>query len=131
MTRIREGLADRVATLPSFIGRSYATFPDKLIVPAAIVNIPKWDYHQPHSRIDAEVLLLAAETGKGQQRAQAKLDAWLDEDDVESVKAAIEADPTLGGVVSDVIVRGFSEYGEVEVNSIPHLGAVLNVEVVT
>jgi hypothetical protein len=131
MTQIRSGLATRVATVTSLMGRTHSTIPDKMPQPPwAIVMVPSWDYHQPHGRITAEVLILAAPLGKGQERAQDKLDAYLDEDSSESIKAAIEAEPTLGGVAQDCIVSGWSEYGDVEVNGVSFLGAVLKVEVV-
>ena len=132
MTRIRSGLATRVATVTSLQGRTHATFPDRLIVPAAIVSVPSWNFDRDFagdSTVEAEVLILAAELGKGGERAQARLDAYLDDSGSESVKAAIEGDVTLGGVAQSVSVTGWSEYGEVEVNGMAYLGAVLRVEV--
>lgn len=133
MTSIRAGLATRVATVPAFLGRSHTVFPERLgaSMPIAIVNIPSWEYHlAARSRIEAEVLILAHPLGKGTTLAQEALDRYLDDVSSDSVKLAIEAEPTLGGVVQDVIVQGWSEYGEVEVNGISYLGAVLRVEVV-
>ena len=44
--------------------------------------------------------------------AQQKLDAWLSDSGPDSVFAALESDPTLGGAAGGLIVRGHSGYGE-------------------
>jgi hypothetical protein len=133
MTDIRSGLATRVATVTSLKDRCFSTFPDRMPnPPLAIISVPSWRFDQTFSddnTITAEVLILAAAIGKGQERAQAALDAYLDDDGTESIKAAIEADVTLGGKAQSVSVTGWDDYGDVEVNGIHYLGAVLAVEV--
>lgn len=134
LASIRAGMATRIATVPTLLGRSHSLFPDRFTTPCAVVNIPRWTYHQSSgglSRVEVEVLILAAPLGKGVERAQQALDAYLLDTGAESVKAAIEADATLGGVVSDCIVTGWTDYGEVEINGQSYLGATLAVTVAT
>lgn len=62
--------------------------------------------------------------------AQKKLDEFLSVDGARSVKAAIEADPTLGGKVADLIVTGASGEQEfVRDQGGPLLGSEWTVEV--
>lgn len=49
----------------------------------------------------------------GDEGAQRLIDDWLDDDGPSSVRAALEAEPTLGGLVDDVTVvdsRGYLMY---------------------
>ena len=48
------------------------------------------------------------------QASQMKLDSWLDSTGVESVKAALEIDRTLGGTVSDARVIGVTKIATFE-----------------
>ena len=128
---IRSGLKTRLDTRVS----AYANWPDTINTPCALVKPASQQFHQTSgglssSRISFEVTLLAAPIDAGLDDAQSLLDSYLDESGTASIKAALEADPTLSGVVSDLIVRGWKGYGSRAVNGVEYLGATFDVEVI-
>lgn len=63
-------------------------------------------------------------------RAETTMDPYLSETGTNSLKAAIEADPSLGGVVDSVRVTGLSNYGMTQFEGAgQHLAASVRVEV--
>ena len=64
-----------------------------------------------------------------QQGAQVLLDGYLNPSGATSVKAAIEADSTLGGKAFDLRVQSASNYGTFIVNDVAFLGAEFSVQV--
>ena len=65
------------------------------------------------------------------ESAQDELDGYLDADAATSAKAAIEADPTLDGLVAWVHVAAAGGYDTYGFNNVDYLGARLDVEVGT
>lgn len=65
--------------------------------------------------------------------AQEKLGAFLSAAGDTSIKAAIEADQTLGGVVSECLVTDIESYGVISLTDggTRYLSAELNVEIIT
>lgn len=61
------------------------------------------------------------------RRGQELLDAFLKDSGPTSVKAAIEADPTLGGLCSDLEVAGWDGYRPVDIGGVEKYGADLTV----
>lgn len=57
------------------------------------------------------------------------LDVVTDPNEAESVPAAIDADPTLGGVVASARVESAGDYRDLEIAGTDYYGATLNVEV--
>lgn len=109
IAQIREGLASNLSAIADVQVSAYMlaspTPPAIHIIPPAI------EYHQAMQNglgtVSVTVQLLAAlgpDIG-----AQKKLDLYRAPSGASSVKAAIEADPTLGGVVKDCIVVSASE----------------------
>lgn len=132
ITSIRSGLAGALSAISGL--RVSAVWPKAVNCPAAIVVPESGDFYQSGSASTAlvfSVLFVAAHAGNDYDRAQTALDAYLDLDGAKSVKAAIEADRTLGDTVSDVIVTGWSEYGEIVLNGASFIGCRFNVLVQT
>ncbi len=130
LSGIRDGLRARLATIAGL--RAHATWPDQITCPAAIVRPSGMDYHESLSgkcALTFDVLLLAAPIQPGLDRAQKALDGYLDDSGPTSVKAAIEADGTLGGVADDLVVTGWRDYGSLEVNGTDYLGVRIEVQV--
>ena len=109
MAAIREGLATRLTTIDGVQASAYMlaspTPPAIHVVPPAI------EYHQAMQNGFAELTFtvqafVALGTDIG---AQKRLDEFREPTGSGSIKAAIEADKTLGGVVKDLIVRGSPE----------------------
>jgi hypothetical protein len=135
---VRTALAQRLASVPGLT--VYAEVPDSPEVPAAII-FPGFE-GEPTIRFDSTmargsddllftVVLLVqyADDVSGQD----ELDAYLDGSGAKSVKALIEADETLGGLVSFARVREARNYGSRQsaVTAPRYLGVELCVEITT
>jgi hypothetical protein len=59
--------------------------------------------------------------------AQDTLDDYLDGSGATAVKAAVEADPTLGGTVDYAVVEGVGDYGRHEFGGTSYWGAAFTV----
>lgn len=126
---LRKGLKDAVSRIEGL--KSYATMPASPQFPAAAV-IPRsralltmdglyqygfavWVYVNPTDL----------------NRAQTHIDEYLGHDGPNSIEAAIESDPSLGGVADSVNVTGWSDYASlVDVAGTQLLGARIDVEVI-
>lgn len=56
------------------------------------------------------------------------LDEVTDPDETTSVPAAINADPTLGNVVEDCVVKSSGDYRDIPIGSESHYGATVTLE---
>lgn len=97
VTAIRQGLADAVAAIDGL--RTEATVPAQINPPVAIIGAPSIEYDASFSRgADRYVFEVSLFVSSASARAsQNNLDAYLESEGTNSVKVAIEADPTLGG----------------------------------
>lgn len=128
---IRDGIKTRLATISSLI--TYDTVPDDVITPAAIVGVPesvRYDFAMRSAvavfRIPVRVL-----TGRVvEDAAQDVLDGYLAADGAGSIRAAIDADATLGAVAQTTRVQEVRGYGVYEVAGVPYLGAEWVLEVI-
>lgn len=81
--------------------------------PSAVVSLaaPGIDYHETSqnglSKVELRVRIFVSSAYS--RAARDTLHDYLDVTGSTSVKAAIESDPTLGGVISDLIVTGATE----------------------
>lgn len=109
MAQVREGLATRLATIDGVQVSAYMlgspTPPALHIIPPAI------EYHQAMQDGFSEITVtVQAFVSLGSDIAsQKRLDELRAPSGVSSVKAAIEGDRTLGGVVKDSVVRSAAE----------------------
>lgn len=130
VSAIRAGLKSRLETISTFLA-TYAVAPGQPIVPCAMVLPRAIDYDTSMGRgsdslsFDVLVLLGIPTTALSQEH----LDPYLDGSGATSVKAAIEADETLGGVADRTHVTGVSQYGDIEYAGTLYLGARFAVEV--
>lgn len=132
ITQIRNGLAMSLKAIPGL--RVEAVWPDTLNTPAALVRPMNGRFHEAmgspgFSYLTFEIVILAAATAKGLKNGQELLDPYLEPSGPKSLKAAIERDITLGGVVTTLIVLGWQNYGSLAVADIEYLGAQLSVDV--
>jgi hypothetical protein len=113
IAQIREGLAANLSTISGIQISAYLlaspTPPAIHVVPSSIA------YDRTFARgIDRVEMTVQAFVGMGlDQGAQIALDELLAPTGARSVKTAIEADKTLGGVVQDVWVSAMSGYNVV------------------
>lgn len=119
LSDIRAGMAANLATLDGIQVSPYMlaspTPPALHIIPASI------EYDQAMARgVDLLVFTVQVFVALGlDQAAQIKLDEYLAPT---GIKAALESDRTLGGVVADVRVSGLSSY---DVVALPDRGQML------
>jgi hypothetical protein len=133
ISAVRDGLQTRLASISGM--HAYDLVPGAIQLPAAIVepDEPVILFDSTMGRGSDElffsVLLLALE---GTLRTgQDKLDAYLATSGADSVKAAIEGDPTLGGIVSFAHVTSAEGYGEYTFNELSYVGVKFKVQVTT
>jgi hypothetical protein len=126
-----EALAGRLATISGL--RAHAVWPDSLNAPAAIVDATGEDWHQSlgdYSMLRLDVLLVVAPaTSGGLARGLDKLAPYLARTGTQSVKAAIEGDRTLGGLVASVMAIGWRDKGVLDIGGAEYIGARIGVEV--
>lgn len=135
VSQIRKGLQTRLKAISGL--QAHAFWPDTVNTPAAVVKPMSGQYHQAmgdpgFQMVSFEITLAIAATAKGLERGQIALDPYLDAEGTRSIKAAIEGDLTLGGLVSTLIVSGWDNYGAMaigKVADIEYLGAQIQVTV--
>ena len=107
-----EGLETRLETITGLRVRDIQ--PDSVALPQAWVGIPEEiDYHAAFQRglMRLPFKVGLAVSAASDRVGQHALAAYANPTGTSSVVAAIEADKTLGGVVSDLIVRTFRPLG--------------------
>jgi hypothetical protein len=129
VTTIREGLATRLATITGL--RSFAYIPDAVAVPCAIVGLPGIDYLQAmrsnivRGEFPVRVLVSRASDRAGQG---ALLD-YMDPTGTKSVKAALDADNTLGGAASFAVLTSCKPPGVYTIGGVDYLGVEFLIDV--
>lgn len=126
---VRAGLKTRLDTITGL--NAYALVPMTPNVPAAIVEPRGIDFDASTARgsdmAQFDVVVLVAESIT--ELAQTQLDLYLAGSGAQSVKAAIEAEPTLGGAADWTRVTGVSAYGDIQYSGKLYLGARFAVSV--
>lgn len=105
--------------------------PERISVPAAAIEVSSIDYDQTFGkRLHEYPFTVRVYTSRADDKAgQDRLDAFLDPTGDVSVKAAIEADTSLGGVAETCRVTGVDNYGVYEVAGTNYYGAEFAVSV--
>lgn len=126
---VRTGLKTRLATITGL--NAYALVPMTPNLPAGLVEPRSIDFDvamaRGSDRATFDVVILVAESIS--ELAQTQLDPYLAGSGSQSVKAAIEGDPTLGGAADWTRVIGVSSYGDIQYSGKLYLGARFTVEV--
>lgn len=101
---VRAGLATRLDTITGL--RAFEYVPDSLAPPAAVIEPLEVDYHEAmQNGLDQYRAFVLVIVGRMSDRSsQARLDAYVTSSGASSVKAALEADKTLGGACSTLMV---------------------------
>jgi len=117
VSEIMTGIKGRLATVTGLRTSDY--LPDNVNPPVAIPALESIDYHQA-SRGGAAVheLTVTVIVGSASERsAQSKLDGYLSYSGDTSIRAAIEGDPTLGGVAQTCICNTAGGISAIEIGS--------------
>lgn len=130
MTELRAGLATRLATIPGL--RTSATLPDQPTPPQAVVYPERVQYDATFARgCDEYTFAVLVIVGRIAERtAQTSLDAYCNPSGATSIKAAIEAGPTLGGKAFDCRVTEMRGQSSLTVGDITYLTAEFLVTVI-
>jgi hypothetical protein len=122
LKQVRDAIADRFSTIPGLTGLK--TVPSAITPPAVAVEVERIDYDTTMSRGSDDVVFVATLfVSKASERAsQDQLFAYLSGSGAKSVKAAFEADPTLGGLVFDASVAEARQPGTFAIGEIPYNG---------
>ena len=129
---IRAGLKTNLETISGLTVYDYV--PDFLEPPIAIIaplNTLNYDSTMARGADTYEVPVILYISRIDAETSQDTVDSYLVASGANSVKAAIESDPTLGGAAMSVRVISASDYGEYEVTQgTSFLGVTFNVEVI-
>jgi hypothetical protein len=119
-SQVRDGLKTRLETISGL--RSYDLIPDTVTPPAAVVGQLDFTFDIDNARgLDqAQVDVLVIVQRFSERSGQNLLDTYLAGSGTSSIKAAIEGDRTLGGVVNTLRVTG-AEAGTYESQGVEFL----------
>jgi hypothetical protein len=111
LAEIRAGLETRLATIPDVTTSAYM-LPDPPSKTMQVMGPSRVEYDQAGMRgLDYWTFIIQCFSGSWESRAaQETLDDWLAPAGANSVKAAIEGDRTLGGIVDDCVIQSASGY---------------------
>lgn len=130
LAAIREGLAVRLRTIDGL--NVYSTVPGSIVVPAAIIMLGDGQFLTYDTSSDSDgmtwtvrVFTSLADNVSG----QTALDEYLLRTGDYSIRAALAADPTLGGAVDYADVTGASGYGIAPVGAVEYFGCDFAVDV--
>jgi hypothetical protein len=130
VSELRTGIAANLATVPGL--RTAATVPDQINPPIAVVMPSSITYDLAFARSggDEYEFSVMVIVGRVDERmAQNKLDAYCSGTGVQSIKAAIESNRTLGGEAFDCRVTSLRSYNQVSVADVTYLAAEFAVQV--
>lgn len=129
---IRDGLKNRLATIGSPF-QAYDTIPLSVNAPCAVVQFNSIQFDETMGRGSDKLFfnILVFVEWTDPDASQNDLDSYLNLSGSTSIKAAVEGDSSLGGIVSYAVVTAAHDYGVIAVNTIDYLTVVFDVEVVT
>jgi hypothetical protein len=114
LIQARQALAGVLAGVDGF-RETYPHFQLTVNPPCAIVEYPPGQFLSFKESFDDERTVQLAITllvPRGQDRSSSELiDGWLEKSGPTSIFAAVQADPTLGGVVQSCAVTAAADYG--------------------
>lgn len=128
---IRAGLCTALGVIDTL--RAHATIPDSIAPPAAIVGGPELvQFDHTFGRTsDRYTIAVRVYVGKASDRnAQEKLDAYIAGSGADSVKQALETDPTLNGACQSLRVTQVRGYGVYPIGGVEYLGAEFVIDVI-
>lgn len=131
IAEVMAGIETRLNTISGLRVTDYAA--DQINPPAAMVTVPPiTSYHatMKSGRMMLEPSVLVFVSGALDRVGQLLLAEYANPTGAKSIKAAIEADPTLGGKVDDCKVMSFRPMSMQEVGMIHYYGGVFELKAV-
>ena len=129
VSQVAEGLKTRLATISGL--RTFSYQPEQENPPFAYPEINSINYHRAYGGGDVVMdWTIYVIVGRYLDRtAHASLDDYLSYSGAKSVRAAVEGDPTLGGVCQTLIVRSGADITSLDANGAQFLVIQMQVEV--
>jgi hypothetical protein len=129
VSQVAAGLQARLATISGL--RNFSYQPEQENPPFGYPQINNINYHRAYGGGDVVMdWTVHVVVGRYTDRtAHAALDDYLSYSGAKSIRAAIEADTTLGGVCSTLIVRSGADITSLDANGAQFLVIQLRVEV--
>lgn len=129
MSAIRTALATKIGNISGL--RTAATVPDQVNPPIAVIIPERVTYDEAYAKgLVVYTFIVQVVVGKVSERsAQNRLDGFVNPTGATSIKAAIEADKSLGGVVFDSRVTEMTTYTVVQIGDIAYLSCEFRVTV--
>jgi len=126
---IQAGLAMRLATISGL--RVADHLPEQVTPPMAVIQVQSVTFHRSMGGGLSEwQFVVSLISGRmGDRAAQKTLDGWMSYDGGQSARAAIEADPTLGGVCQTLIVAEMLSIRPLSIGDAAYLTCEFNVTV--
>lgn len=128
---VRDGIK---ANLQAIVGlRVFDVVEGAVPLPAAVVYPESIHFDSTMGRGSDEMVFVVslAVSATVDRAAQDKLDSYLNGTGATSIKQAMDANTTLGGIVSFARVAGMRNYGEIQVGQTKMWGADFVIEVLT
>lgn len=126
---VMEGVATALSPIPGL--RTSDHVPGQINPPQAVVMVPPVDYDQGFGRTRADLIVTVTVlvSAAMDQQGQHLLAGYAEISGDQSVKAAIEKDRTLGGVVEDCRVSRFNPIGLTNYGSLAYIGGEFRIPV--
>jgi hypothetical protein len=115
------GLKAQLAQIPGLRVVDY--LPDQINPPTAVISIDSVTYHQAFAGGDPlyQFTITVIVARASERVAQQKLDAFLAYSGTQSVRAAVEADKSLGGAVQQAIIDRGGNVQALTVNEVAYV----------
>jgi hypothetical protein len=122
LSQIRAGLATNLRTISGL--RVYEEIPDNPQPPSAVVVLNNIEYNQDFGGSAKYNFAVQVIVGRAAERAaQRYLDLYSDPTGASSVKAGVESNRTMSGVVLDTYLESMPNIGTVTINDQLYLAA--------
>lgn len=130
ISQVKDGLKARIQTISGL--RAFDYQPDQVNPPFAFPTLDTITYHQTGMSSGGVVMNFTVTliVNRAVERtAQDQLDQYMSWDGAQSLRAAIEADRTLGGVCDDLIVTNAENLTNIDANDTLYLAVDFKVTV--
>ena len=128
-SQLHAAIAAALATIPGL--RVADHLPEQINPPMAVVQIQQVYYHRSmQGGLSEWTYLIALIAGRmGERASQRQLDGWMSYEGNASVRNALEADPTLGGLCQAVLVSDTVSVRPIALGDASYLSVEFNVTV--
>jgi hypothetical protein len=129
LSEIRQGMAEAMSAIPNLRVRDF--MPSLVTPPMAVIQPQQIEYDLNAQRgVNRYTFTVTVFVVKADDRsAQLRVDPFVSTSGPSSVKAAIEKDRTLGGVIDTCRVVSVSNYSSQDANDVLYLAVDFEVEV--